>query len=101
MSKFRYYTIKTHVTAEQVKRYATMNQLSLMQAKRLLEKETATILQYWDGQTMEWIDVPYVTEYRPIPDAEAQNTLVASSDALVAFVSAENDGRSVRRVGKG
>ena len=61
--KLRYLTIKTHVTAEEVSTYAHENQLTLMQAKNLLEKKTAPMLQYWDGQLMDWVIVPYETEF--------------------------------------
>jgi len=35
-----------------------------MEAKRLLEAKSATVLQYWDGHAEQWITVPYVTEFR-------------------------------------
>jgi hypothetical protein len=47
-----------------VREYAKANDLGLMDAKKRLEDKTATILQYWDGHKEEWINVPYVTEYR-------------------------------------
>ena len=62
--KLRYHTIKNHVDAETVSAYAYDNQLPMMQAKKMLEAETSTKLQYWDGHLSEWIDVPFVTEYR-------------------------------------
>lgn len=64
--KLRYLTVMNHVTAEQVKRFAEVNQLSLMQAKAHLEDKSPTRLQYLpDGGTaLDWTDVPFVTEYR-------------------------------------
>jgi hypothetical protein len=62
--KLRYFTIQNRVTAESVKEYARANDLSLMDAKRRLENTSSTSLQYWDGHLMQWITVPYVTEYR-------------------------------------
>jgi hypothetical protein len=64
MVKLRYFTIQNRVTAESVKEYARANDLSLMDAKRRLENTSSTSLQYWDGHLMQWITVPYVTEYR-------------------------------------
>jgi hypothetical protein len=62
--KLRYFTMQNRVTAESVKEYARANDLSLMDAKRRLENQSSTSLQYWDGHLMQWITVPYVTEYR-------------------------------------
>jgi hypothetical protein len=64
MVKLRYFTMQNRVTAESVKEYARANDLSLMDAKRRLENKSSTNLQYWDGHLMEWVTVPYVTEYR-------------------------------------
>lgn len=62
--KLRYHTIQSKVNAEEVKLFAHTNQLTLMDAKRRLEDKTTTVLQYWDGHAEEWVNVPYVTEYR-------------------------------------
>lgn len=52
------------VTSSSVRAYATENQLTMMHAKKLLEDQSTTRLQYWDGHLEEWVDVPYVTEFR-------------------------------------
>ena len=62
--KLRYHTIQSKVNAEEVQLFAHTNQLTLMDAKKRLEDKTPTILQYWDGHLEEWVNVPYVTEYR-------------------------------------
>ena len=62
--KLRYHTIQSKVNAEEVRLFAHTNQLTLMDAKKRLEDKTTTILQYWDGHLEEWVNVPYVTEYR-------------------------------------
>jgi hypothetical protein len=62
--KLRYFTIQNRVTAESVKEYARANDLSLMDAKKRLENQSSTNLQYWDGHAEQWVTVPYVTEYR-------------------------------------
>jgi hypothetical protein len=62
--KLRYHTVQTKIDAEMVRAYANDNQLPTMEAKRLLENKSATILQYWDGHAEQWITVPYVTEFR-------------------------------------
>jgi hypothetical protein len=62
--KLRYHTVQTKIDAEMVRAYALDNQLPTMEAKRLLENKSATVLQYWDGHAEQWITVPYVTEYR-------------------------------------
>jgi hypothetical protein len=62
--KLRYHTVQTKIDAEMVRAYALDNQLPTMEAKRLLENKSATILQYWDSHAEQWITVPYVTEFR-------------------------------------
>jgi len=62
--KLRYHTLQNPVNAEEVRLFAHTNQLSMMEAKKRLEDKTPTVLQYWDGHAEEWINVPYVTEYR-------------------------------------
>jgi hypothetical protein len=62
--KLRYLTIQNRIDSESVREYAKANDLGLMDAKKRLEAKSATILQYWDGHKEEWINVPYVTEYR-------------------------------------
>lgn len=62
--KLRYLTIQNRIDSVTVKEYAKANDLGLMDAKKRLEDKTATILQYWDGHLMQWINVPHVTEYR-------------------------------------
>ena len=62
--KLRYHTVQTKIDAEMVRAYAHDNQLPTMEAKRLLENKSATVLQYWDGYAEQWITVPYVTEFR-------------------------------------
>jgi hypothetical protein len=62
--KLRYFTIQNKINAEVVRAYAHENQLPTMEAKRLLEEKSATVLQYWDGHAEQWITVPYVTEFR-------------------------------------
>ena len=62
--KLRYFTIQNKVDSVKVREYALENQLNMMEAKRLLENKSSTSLQYWDGHLMQWITVPYVTEYR-------------------------------------
>jgi len=64
--KLRYHTIQSKVNAEEVKLFAHTNQLTLMEAKKRLEDKTTTVLQYLpDGGTaQDWIDVPYIVEYR-------------------------------------
>lgn len=62
--KLRYHTIQSKVNAEEVKLFAHTNQLTLMDAKKRLEDKTTTMLQYWDGHAEEWVNVPYVVEYR-------------------------------------
>lgn len=66
--KLRWIVKKNKVTAEQVRKYAEENDVSMMAAKMLLAKETAPVLQYWDDggsfavMTGEWKDVPYIVE---------------------------------------
>lgn len=60
--KLRWYSTKNHVTSEQVRAYSQENQVSTMEAKDKLVNRTGPRLQYWDGHSMEWIDVPYVME---------------------------------------
>ena len=64
--RLRWLTVMNHVTAEMVHQYAIENQVRLMDAKKLLEKKTTTVLQYCpDGGTnQDWTDVPHVIEYR-------------------------------------
>jgi hypothetical protein len=62
--KLRYHTLQNPINAAEVQLFAHTNQLSMMEAKKRLEDKTATVLQYWDGHAEEWINVPYVTEYR-------------------------------------
>lgn len=62
--KLRYLTIQNPVNAETVALFASTNQLTKMEAKRLLEDKTTTVLQYWDGHSEEWITVPHIVEYR-------------------------------------
>jgi hypothetical protein len=62
--KLRYFTIQNRVTSETVREFAYENTCGMMEAKRRLEDKTSTVLQYWDGQLMEWVNVPYVTEFR-------------------------------------
>ena len=64
MVKLRYFTIQNKVDSVKVREYALENQLNMMEAKRLLENKSSTNLQYWDGHLMQWVTVPYVTEYR-------------------------------------
>ena len=61
--KLRHLTIQNHVTAETVKNYAHENQLTLMEAKRMLEAKSTTVLQFTNGLG-EWVTVPHVVEYR-------------------------------------
>ena len=63
--KLRWHTFKTNVTAQQVKEYANEANITLMQAKKALENQSATVLQYQvdDGFGVKWIDVPHIVEY--------------------------------------
>ena len=63
--KLRYHTVKNKIDASTVRQYALENQLPTMEAKRIMENQSSTVLQYWDGHAEQWITVPYVTEYRP------------------------------------
>ena len=65
----RWIVKRNKVTAEQVKKYAEENDVSMLAAKMLLAKETTPVLQYWDdGGSLavmgggEWRDVPYIVE---------------------------------------
>ena len=67
--KMRWLVKRNKVTAEQVKKYAEENDVSMLAAKMLLAKETTPVLQYWDdGGSLavmgggEWRDVPYIVE---------------------------------------
>ena len=67
--KMRWLVKRNKVTAEQVKKYAEENDVSMLAAKMLLAKETTPVLQYWDdGGSLavmgggEWKDVPYIVE---------------------------------------
>ena len=67
--KMRWIVKRNKVTAEQVKKYAEENDVSMLAAKMLLAKETTPVLQYWDdGGSLavmgggEWRDVPYIVE---------------------------------------
>ena len=67
--KMRWIVKRNKVTAEQVKKYAEENDVSMLAAKMLLAKETTPVLQYWDdGGSLavmgggEWKDVPYIVE---------------------------------------
>lgn len=62
--KMRYYSQENRINREQVEQYAKDNQLSMMHAKELLQNKSGYSLQYWDGHLEQWINVPYVTEYR-------------------------------------
>ena len=62
--KLRYYTRMNRITSEVVRAYAHENQLTMMHAKKLLEEQSTTQLQYWDGHLEEWVNVPFVTEFR-------------------------------------
>lgn len=64
--RLRWLTIKTKVDSAMVREYATVNSLSMMQAKKLLEDERGPVLQYCPegGTNLDWTDVPHVTEYR-------------------------------------
>ena len=64
--RLRWLTVKTHVDSTMVREYATVNSLSMMQAKKMLENECGPRLQYCPegGTNLDWTDVPYVTEYR-------------------------------------
>lgn len=62
--KLRYFTIQNNVTSESVRQFAKDNECGMMEAKKRLEDKTSTVLQYWDGHVQEWINVPYVTEFR-------------------------------------
>ena len=62
--KLRYYSQESRISADEVKLFAATNQLSLMDAKKRLENKSGYSLQYWDGHLEQWVNVPYVTEYR-------------------------------------
>lgn len=62
--KLRYLTTQIKVEPHEWKQYSIDNQVSQLEAKRILEARSPTMLQYWDGHKEEWITVPFIVEYR-------------------------------------
>lgn len=60
--KLRWLTMMNNVSRDEVVEYARTNQLSLPQAKDMLQDVTRPILQYETENG--WYDVPHVVEYR-------------------------------------
>jgi hypothetical protein len=89
MIELRWLIKKRHITADLVRAHADRYQVSMMEAKRLLEQEATEKLQYrvkqdvtvWAGMPTpeqraamanyiwsEWIDVPTITEIKKVEE---------------------------------
>lgn len=62
--KIRWFTLKTKVTADDIHQLRKHYSFSLLELKKHLENQVGPVLQYFDEEKQEWVDVPDVVEYR-------------------------------------
>ena len=63
--KLRWVTKKNRVKAEEIKKHFHDHHCRwLQESKDILENVEGPTLQYFDEDTRQWEDVPYVLEYR-------------------------------------
>lgn len=63
--KLRWVTRKNRVKAEEIKKHFHDHHCRwLQESKDILENVEGPTLQYFDEDTRQWEDVPYVLEYR-------------------------------------
>jgi hypothetical protein len=78
MIKVRWYTVENRCTSADVAAYRADTNVSMTDAKRILQNRVGPVLQYYDADAFDsvrgcwgcWTDIPYVTQYRGEPNVD-------------------------------